>query len=142
MHYIPVKDRSLPKAKDLLSYTVGFEDLIDRISKTTTSNYPPHNVYAVGDNQSVIELAVAGFSKEDITVETENSVLLVRGTKPVSKETERQYSHRGLSMRSFEQPFVLQNDAVVKSVSLENGLLTIVIERVIPNRHKKKVYSL
>lgn len=134
-----------PSAKDLLEYSMGFDDLFNRLGQSADQNYPPSNLIVVGGNQFVLEMAVAGFSKQEITVETENNILIISGKKQVKDldvGTDVQYRHRGLAFRDFTRRFAIADDLVVDKAHLENGLLTITIKRVIPNRLKKKVYDL
>lgn len=133
-----------PTTKDLLGFSVGFDDLLDRLSQPNNQSYPPYNLIRVDEsNQFIIEVAVAGFSKQDIKVETENGLLEISGKRNSPDAAVRLvYRHRGIAFRDFSHKFAMPDDMIVKKVSLENGLLTIVLERIVPNRHKKKVYDL
>jgi molecular chaperone IbpA len=112
----------------LHQWTVGFDPLfahLEAVKNSVKSNYPPYNIIQVPEGY-VIELAVAGFSKEDLSVELLQNVLQIKGTKdggvwnPI---------HQGISNRNFEQKFIVADDLEVGDVSLENGLMIIKINR-------------
>lgn len=104
-----------------------FERTLDRISKTATDGYPPYNVEQIGENRLRITIAVAGFTPEDLNVETEGNQLVVRGRQ--SDQGERVYLHRGIAARQFQRSFVLAEGIEVTSASLDNGLLHVDLER-------------
>ena len=96
------------------------------------NNYPPYNLERKGDIYT-ITLAVAGFSRDDIDVSIDQDQLIITGDKkPVETSEEIEYLHRGLAYRRFERSFALSEHMEVKSADLKNGLLTVVIERVVP----------
>lgn len=139
MHHWKHKDFS----RDLLDNSIGFDDLLKRLKERPADNYPPHNIYRDPEtNNSVIEIAVAGFTKQDIVVESENRTITVTGKLNTPKIPAENYTHRGLSFRDFKRKFTLVDNSVVKSVKLEDGILKIVVEAIIPARDKKKTYSL
>lgn len=122
-------------SKDYFNYpfeqfTVGFDDMFNRLMKDTAMDikYPPYNIYKMGENSYVIEMAVAGFSEEDldIVVENNNSRLSIRG-RITDQEDESDYYHRGIAKRAFTRSFSLARDIKVKDAKLKNGMLTITL---------------
>ena len=106
----------------------------------TPSKYPPSNIIQMGDNEWIIQMAVAGFTEPDLSVQTlKNNLLQVSGTSPPDKfDDNGTYLKRGIGLRSFTETYRLAEGASVTDVSLENGLLTIKIVRVIPEDQKPK----
>lgn len=117
---------------------VGFDRIFDNFENrlsSATNNYPPYNIEKVSENFYNITLAVAGFSREEITVEVDQDQLIIRGEKfQTSKEdyVEPEYLHRGLAFRNFERRFVLAEHMEVLKAETKNGLLIINIERKVP----------
>lgn len=122
---------------------IGFDHLasmIDTASRNEKqSTYPPYNIELLAEDKYRITMAVAGFSKEQVTIEVQENTLLVTGTKPgVEKEEERKFLHKGISERNFERKFQLGDHVKVLAADLENGLLHIDLERVIPEAKKPR----
>ncbi|MGH6660619.1 MAG: Hsp20 family protein [Rhodospirillales bacterium] len=110
-----------------------FERMLDRASKASAEGYPPYNIEQVGDNRLRITLAVAGFSMDDLAVSVEDNQLVIRGRQEAEEEDgTRVYLHRGIAARQFQRSFVLAEGIEVKGASLDNGLLTIELERIVP----------
>jgi molecular chaperone IbpA len=95
-------------------------------------NYPPHNIVKYDDTHYGIEVAVAGFSKEEVTVEVDQDQLTIRGVKNRSDETTIEYLHRGLAARDFEQTFTLAEYMEVRGAKVADGMLQIDIQRIVP----------
>jgi HSP20 family molecular chaperone IbpA len=104
-----------------------FERALDRISKASTDGYPPYNIERVDDDKLRITLAVAGFTKDDLNVAVEENQLVIRGKQ--SEEPGKVYLHRGIAARQFQRSFVLAEGIKVVGASLDNGLLSIELER-------------
>jgi molecular chaperone IbpA len=131
-----------------LGFTVGFDSIFDRLvgaldhtNPNPTKNsqgYPPYNIRKDGDTKYFIEMAVAGFSEEDLEVELKEGILSVQ-SKPLNEEDESTYVHRGIAKRTFERNFTLSDDVIVKGCGLINGLLTVELERVIPEEKKSRL---
>ena len=118
---------------------VGFDRIFnDRFFNSTTSNYPPHNIVKYDDKHYAIELAVAGFSKEEITVEVDQDQLTIRGTNQVTEDRHVEYLHRGLAARDFEQTWTLAEFMNVTGAEVKDGLLVISIERIVPEALKPR----
>jgi HSP20 family molecular chaperone IbpA len=105
----------------------------------TTSNYPPYNLVQVSNVESRLEIALAGFRREEVNVFTEYGKLFVEGQKE-DKETETSYVHKGLAQRSFKRVWTLSDDTEVREVIFDNGLLTIILGKVVPEHHTRKDY--
>ena len=125
----------------LTPYAVGFDRMFDNLSRyashnATSTGFPPYNIRKDGDYSFVIDMALAGFSKEDIEVEVADGLLTVRSVKENDENDDSIY--RGISYRKFNRKFTLADDIVVKDASLENGMLVISLERVVPEEKKPR----
>ena len=103
----------------------------------TTTNYPPYNLVTVSNVESRLELALAGFKKKQVNVYTQDGKLFVEGQRE-DGETGTEYVHRGVAQRSFTRSWTLSDETEVRSVSFEDGLLTITLGRIVPNHHQRK----
>ena len=129
----------------LTPYAVGFDRVFDRLvdyshNNMASTGFPPYNIKKVGDYGYEIEMALAGFGKEDIEVEVANGILTIRSVKDNSDEPE--VLHRGISYRKFNRRFTLANDVIVTGARLENGLLLVQLEQVIPEDMKPKLIDI
>ena len=118
---------------------VGFENLFTELEKfidgpTTISTFPPHNIIKVNDNNFIIEMAIAGFTKEEIDVEVEDGGITIRGEKKNKENLE--YLYRGIATRSFTKKIRLMETIEVREAEFKDGILRIGLENVIPD-HKK-----
>lgn len=122
---------------------IGFDSLFDELQRLADSKvpqYPPFNIRKIGENRYMIEMAVAGFKTDEIEVRTENQHLVVRGNKPSEDdETDVKWIHRGIAARSFEHSLRMSDDMVVKGAGMADGILTVGIERVIPEEKQPRV---
>jgi molecular chaperone IbpA len=125
---------------------LGFEDFFNaferRHANQLQTNYPPYNVIKFGENDYIIEMAVAGFKRDEITIELENDVLSIRGVKREEKADTTQYLYHGLGARGFQRQFTLHNDLIVKDAHLEDGILKVLILHVIPENKKPKLIKI
>ena len=119
--------------------SIGMDEYFDRLFNLheTTSNYPPYNLVTVSNVESRLELALAGFKKEEVNVYTQDGKLFVEGQKE-DKETGTDYVHRGVAQRSFTRAWTLSDETEVRSVTFEDGLLSIVLGKIVPEAHKRK----
>ena len=129
----------------LTPYAVGFERQFNRLNdyvahQQTSTGFPPYNIRKDGDLNHVIEMALAGFSKDDIEVEVAQGVLTIRSMKENTDDDSNVY--RGISYRKFNRKFTLADDIVVNDAKLENGLLTISLEQIIPEEKKPKLIKI
>ena len=122
------------------SVGIGLETLfnrLDALQDSTAVNYPPYNIVVLDDETHALEIALAGWSREDIEVVTERNVLSISARR--SGEDAREYTHKGISARSFARNWQLADDTVVDGVKYENGLLTVTLKRVVPEAQQRKV---
>ena len=121
---------------------VGFDRLAGLLEAAARSDaqsgYPPYNIETVGENAYRIEVAVAGFKPEELNIEARENTLAVQGKKAANDETARRYLHRGLAERDFERRFQLADYVVVTGAALADGLLTISLERQLPEALKPR----
>ena len=130
----------LPALLDKMSKnSIGMNEYLNRVFDLheTTSNYPPYNLVQVSNVESRLELALAGFGKKEVNVYTQDGKLFIEGQKE-DKETETNYLHKGLAQRSFTRAWTLSDDTEVRSVTFEDGLLTVVLGRIVPPHHQRK----
>lgn len=123
-------------------FAVGFDNVFDELMRVTsqqaTTNYPPYNIVKHSEDKFTIELAVAGFKEGDINVQIEKNQLTVSGDQATELNSEREYVHRGISARNFTRTWTLADNVEVKGAEVANGILTISLERYIPEEQKPK----
>ena len=136
----------------LKPFSVGFDDMFDQFenmlgngSLAMQSNYPPYNIRKTGKDKYSIEVALAGFNKNDVEVEFEDNLLTVR-TKQINKTEDKtengEIIHKGISQRQFARSFTIADDVKVNGAELKDGLLTISCERIVPDYKKKKLIEI
>ena len=120
-------------------FTLGLDETFNRLEAIAGSgtNYPPYNIYNGSDSRTILEVALAGFSQGDISVETERNVLTISAKKS-SKDTERRYSHKGISHKNFSRNWQLGDNVEVESVDFADGLLTVTLMKELPESQKRK----
>jgi molecular chaperone IbpA len=123
------------------SLFIGFEPILNELERIHSAgraqdNYPPHNVVKVDDENFIIELAVAGFSEEDIQVEVKDGILLVMASH--SEKDEREYAHKGISSRKFEKSFRLSEFVVIDGANLVNGILVVNARVEVPDERRPR----
>ena len=120
--------------------SIGLDNYFDDFFKIQTpSNYPPYNLVQLNNHESRLEVALAGFKKDEVKVYTEFGKLHVEGNKE-EKETDVEYTHRGLAQRSFKRSWTLSEDCEVRQVVFADGLLSIELGKVVPEKHARKDY--
>ena len=121
--------------------TIGMDEYLSNVfgASFQETNYPPYNLIQINNTESRLELALAGFKQEEINVYTEYGKIIVKGEKN-NKEEEAKYVVQGLAQRNFERAWTLSDDTEVRSVTFENGLLTVDLQKVVPEKHAKKVW--
>jgi len=126
--------------------TIGFDrvfDLLDSVSGQTNGNgYPPYNIEKAGENAYKIVMAVAGFAESELNVTQKENELLVTGQSAPNGEGEKQYLYRGIAGRNFERRFQLADHVKVSGAKLANGLLTIELQREIPEEKKPRAIAI
>ena len=122
---------------------IGMEDYLDRFFNLhdTNSNYPPYNLVQVNNVESRLEIALAGFKKDEVKVYTEFGKLSVEGKKEESK-IDGEFVYKGLAQRSFTRQWTLSDDTEVRSVSFNDGLLVVELGKIVPEHHTRKEYKL
>ena len=129
----------------LTQTTLGFEKFFDEIEKTLTmtpaqksvTHYPPHNIIKTDENKYVVELAVAGFSKDDIDIQVKENILTISGDKKEGTPN-LEYLHRGIGTRSFTKTITISDTMVVHGAEFKDGILRVGIENVIPEERKPR----
>ena len=140
---------------NLRPLTVGFDDMFDHFEhmmddsffRGSVANFPPYNIVKTGENTYDVELALAGFGRDDIMVEYKENLLTVKSkpNKDPSDEVEKYddgMQHRGISKRMFTRTFTIANDVEVKGAELKDGLLKVSMERIIPEHKKAKTIEI
>ena len=129
---------------------MGFDSIFeefDRMLESTeryNSNYPPYNIRKINENDYKIEVALAGYSKDDIELELKDSTLTVRNKakEKIVNEDSNGVIHKGISTRQFERAFTISEDIKVKNAELDNGLLNIDLERIVPEEKRARLISI
>ena len=125
-----------------LGFSIGFDSMFNRLLGPSTQHvtnnqgYPPYNIRKDGETKYFIEVAVAGLSEDDLEVELKEGILSIRSKQSEKKEDE--YVHRGIARRMFERSFTLSDDIIVQGCGLVNGMLTVELEKVIPEDKKSR----
>ena len=130
----------------LYGLTVGYDNLasiLDRMADVDNeaTTYPPYNIERLTENEYRITMAVAGFGKEDVEIEVNENTLSIRGKKKAA-DTERTFLHRGLASRAFERRFQLADYVEVRGADVRDGLLSIDLEREVPERLKPRIIQI
>lgn len=128
----------------LFRNSIGFDALFDRITRqidtAAATNYPPYNIVEISETVSEIEVAVAGFTQGDIEVSINDGQLIITGEKKT--QTERVFTHQGISAKRFIRTFLLGEYTEVKGAVVKDGILTVQIERVVPEAMKPKTIAI
>ena len=121
--------------------SIGMDEYFDRLFNLheTSTNYPPYNLIQVNNVESHLEIALAGFKKEEVHAFTEYGKLFVEGQKS-DTDSDRTFIHKGVASRSFKRAWTLSDDTEVREVVFEDGLLRIVLGKVVPEHHARKDY--
>ena len=144
--------RNLSVWNSLRPFSVGFDSMFeefDRMLESTeryNSNYPPYNIHKLSETDYKIEIALAGYSKDDIELELKENTLTVRNKAKEKIINENGNGngviHKGISTRQFERSFTISEDIKVKNAELKNGLLNIDLERIIPEEKKSRLINI
>lgn len=138
-----------PLTQLLNQYTVGFDDFVNSLNEeffdaqTLSPNFPPYNIIRYDKNSFIIELAVAGFNKENIDITLEDNTLTVKGVGSLVNENvdkpDVQYIHRGIALRKFEKKFKISNDVELADVTMKDGLLSFDFKHIVKKESAKKI---
>ena len=125
---------------------VGFDSLFDRLNSHyqlhTTASFPPYNISKLEENKWQVEIALAGYDKKNIEVKTIEGNLVVQTKEVKDSSTDEQLVHRGISQRQFTRTFAMADDSVVQRAKMEDGMLYIEIERIVPEEKKPKIIEI
>jgi len=133
---------NLPDLMDKINKnSIGLDDYFNNFfnSDFPQSNYPPYNLIQLNNHESKLEIALAGFKKDELKVYTEFGKLYVEGKKEES-ETDGSFVHKGLAQRSFQRVWTVTDDTKVGSVKFEDGLLSVELNKIVPEHHARKEY--
>lgn len=123
-------------------HAIGFDRMFEELNRTfaaSKDNYPPHNIVQLDDTHFVIEVAVAGFKESEVDVELKDNLLTVKGERAKEEDKpEVEYLHKGISTRNFTRTFPLAENVEVRAATVENGILAIALERIVPEEKKAK----
>ena len=120
--------------------SIGMDDYLNRFwDLDTSSNYPPYNIVQVNNVESRLEIALAGFKKNEVHVYTEFGKLYVEGKKEESKDA-GEFVHKGLAQRSFTRVWTLSDDTEIRDVRFNDGLLVVELGKIVPEHHTRKDY--
>ena len=139
--HMPLNFGDMEKA---LGFTVGFDSMFDRLfgaldhPNASHQGYPPYNIRKDGETKYFIEMAVAGLSEDDLEVDLKEGILSIR-SKSSPNTVEETYVHRGIAKRVFERNWTLSDDVIVKGCGLVNGMLTVELEKVIPEEKRARL---
>ena len=131
----------LPELLEKISKnSIGMDDYLNRFWELdTTSNYPPYNIVQVNNVESRLEIALAGFKKDEVSVYTEFGKLYVEGKKEKSEDV-GEFVHKGLAQRSFTRVWSISDDTEVRGVRFDDGLLVVELGKIVPEHHTRKDY--
>ena len=121
--------------------SIGMDEYLNNFfnSDIPQTNYPPYNLIQLNNHESTLEIALAGFKKNELKVSTEFGKLYVKGSKEESK-VDGTFVHKGLAQRSFERVWTVSDDTEIGSVKFEDGLLTVELKKIVPEHHSRKEY--
>jgi molecular chaperone IbpA len=128
---------------DFTKSAIGFDDVFKKLNQITENlpkipTYPPYNIRKIDETKYVIEVAVAGFGSQDIEVEIDEGTLTIKGSTNASTFPTSEYLFKGIADRAFTRKFSLADTVIVKNADLMNGMLKIMLERLIPEDKKPK----
>ena len=143
-------NKALSIFNQLRPLSVGFDDVFDHFESmfdgptiTVGSNYPPYNIVKTGDNKFDIEVALAGFNKKDINVTSENGILTIESKQEdKSEDKDGEVLHKGISKRYFKKSFTIADDVEIKGAELKDGMLRVLMEKIVPEAKKLKTIEI
>ena len=122
-------------------FFIGFQPNVNTWTHVTAqNNYPPYNVIKEDDDTYIVEIALAGFDKSDLSVTVDNGNLIVKGEK--EKKDDVEFTHKGIANRSFTRSFALGEFMEITGAEFENGMLSITVERIVPEEKKPKLIKI
>ena len=132
---------NLPELFEKISRnSIGMDDYLNRFwDEPTNSNYPPYNLIQVNNVESRLEIALAGFKKDEVSVYTEFGKLYVEGKKEESEDV-GEFVHKGLASRSFSRVWTIADETEIRDVRFTDGLLLVQLGKIVPEHHARKDY--
>lgn len=125
------------------TYSIGFDRMFDNLMNVpTASTYPPYNIVKNEDDKFTLEIAVAGFSKDEIEIEFKENILKIESKSRPEGDDEKEYLHKGISNKRFIKSFTLSDDVVVNGADMKDGILKIDMERIIPEEKKPRLIKI
>ena len=125
------------------TYSIGFDRMFDNLMNVpTASTYPPYNIVKNEDDKFTLEIAVAGFSKDEIEIEFKESILKIESKSRPEGDDEKEYLYKGISNKRFKKAFTLSDDVVVNGADMKDGILKIDMERIIPEEKKPQLIQI
>jgi len=125
------------------TYSIGFDRMFDNLMNVpTTSTYPPYNIVKHDDDKFTIEIALAGFSKDEIEIEFKENILKIESKSRPEGDDEKEYLYKGISNKRFIKSFTLSDDVVVNGADMKDGILKIDMERIIPEEKKPRLIEI
>ena len=125
------------------TYSIGFDRMFDNLMNVpTASTYPPYNIVKNDDDKFTLEIAVAGFSKDEIEIEFKENILKIESKSRPEGDDEKEYLHKGISNKRFQKTFTLSDDVVVNGADMKDGILKIDMERIIPEEKKPRLIEI
>ena len=125
------------------TYSIGFDRMFNSLLDAPSSTgYPPYNIVKDSEEKYCIELAVAGFSKSDIVIESKDNILTIESTSRPEGDDDKEFLHKGISNRSFNKRFNLAEYVIVQGASFKDGILSIELERIVPEAMKPKTIKI
>lgn len=124
---------------------IGFErifDELDKLASHANDSYPPHNILKINNKSYVIEMAVAGFAIEDLTIQLKDNILYVKGDRKKARHAPEQYIHKGISTRQFSKSFRLSEYVEVDGASLKEGILSVSLTVKVPEEESPKLIKI
>jgi len=142
-----VNNRTLSIWNDLRPYAVGFDSLFDHFNNTLEytvkqqTSYPPYNINKIDDLNYQVEMALAGFGKDDIEIKYSDNQLTIKSVESDDKD-EKDVIHRGISKRKFSRSFTLAEDIKVNGAELKDGMLLVELEKIVPEEKKPRIIKI
>ncbi len=125
------------------TYSIGFDRMFDNLMNVpTASTYPPYNIVKNEDDKFTLEIAVAGFSKDEIEIEFKENILKIESKSRPEGDDEKEYLYKGISNKRFIKSFTLSDDVVVNGADMKDGILKIDMERIIPEEKKPRLIEI
>jgi len=121
------------------NFTVGFDSLFDELENYKPINYPPYNISKIKDGEYKVEMAIAGFTKKDVTVTAKENILAVNGKK---EKSESDFLYKGIGERSFSQTFRLAEYMFIEKAEMKDGILRIFLKQELPEDKKEKIIKI